>query len=386
MSAAGGISIPLDVVTDILCNLPVKTVLRFKAVSKVWCSLIDSSSYFAHLHLSASNDDPMLVILTNEYIEKTGFVVCADFYSLDDVEDDGASSSLKQVRPRSCPFKPRNGCSIALGSCHGMLVLGSREGNLDFWNPITNQCYSTQAQAQALNQYKLVQRVDQPHGGGICEFQSYNLEANGFTTFHTLPDDHAVDHPYRQPYCFVNGALHYLAAASSDGFPSEIVALHLETLECYKLKLPIVQDEGMWRRMYIDVWVMKEYGGEWTKLFNLITYLDCGIHHSFVYPIGYSKNRDKVLLHFFFPGDFLGWYHLKQKKFIAVNIPGGPHFFGAILCLPSLVNHQSSEKLIMEPATVFFFLMQTITLLIANSNTYMSHAYSKQIATSIITK
>ncbi|KAJ4843037.1 hypothetical protein Tsubulata_047621 [Turnera subulata] len=219
MSAPGGISIPMDVVADILCRLTMKSVLRFKAISKAWCSLIDSS-YFARLQLSASmetNDDLMLVILPYKDTDKTGYVVCANFYSLDDDNDDvdgDGASSLSQVRPRSCPFKPRKGCTLPLGSCHGMLVLGSEDGNLDFWNPTNNQCYSTSLapdQTRALNrtgsrfvfyhdtcsnQYKLVQKVS---NGGICEFQTYNLEANGFTTFHTLPDDHAVDYVYIMP-------------------------------------------------------------------------------------------------------------------------------------------------------------------------------------------
>ncbi|KAJ4850422.1 hypothetical protein Tsubulata_038194 [Turnera subulata] len=386
MAAAGGISIPLDAVADILCCLPMKSVLRFKAVSKAWCSLIDSS-YFARLQLSASNHDPMLVILTNEYIERTNYiVVCADFYSLDDDVDDAAaaSSSLRQVRPRSRPFDPRRGYTYALGSCcNGILAFGIYGGNLDFWNPTTDQCYSTLLASDQTpaaldplirtpsvfyhdtcsNQYKLVQRVVQPDRR-ICEFQSYNLEANGFTTFHTLPGDHAVHPPHYSrgtPSCFVNGALHWLAAVSSDGFFAEIVALQLETLECYKLPLvryrryryckpTLVVFDGLlcatfskdgFTRYKIDAWVMKEYGGKWTKLFNLTTSVDCVIYHKYVYPIAYSRNRDKVLLYFFFPDDFLGWYHLKREKLIPVKIPGAPRSFQAILCQPSLVNYQS---------------------------------------------
>ncbi|KAJ4839017.1 hypothetical protein Tsubulata_021023 [Turnera subulata] len=243
MSAGGGIPIfPWDAVADILCCLPMKSVLRFKAVSKAWCSLIESS-YFARLQLSASNHDPMLVILTNPYIQRTGWVLCADFYSLDDdiaeVDDGGAASSSSSLRQHVSHHVPL---------------------------------------------------------AAICEFQSYNLEANGFTTFHTLPGDHALDNTYYSegtPSCFVNGALHWLAAVSSDGFFSEIVALQLETLECYKLPLvryrryryckpTLVVLDGLlcatfsncrdgFTRYKIDAWVMKEYGGKWTKLFNLTT-------------------------------------------------------------------------------------------------------------------
>ncbi|KAJ4839735.1 hypothetical protein Tsubulata_026661 [Turnera subulata] len=147
-------SIPLAVVTNILCSLPVNSVLRFKTVAKAWCSLIDSSD-FARFHLSVSietNDDLMLLMLTNQRStddDKPGVVLSADFYSLDDVEvdddgDGGASSRLRQVRPRSYPFKPRKTGTYALGSsCNGMLAFGSYYGDLDFWNPATNQCYST---------------------------------------------------------------------------------------------------------------------------------------------------------------------------------------------------------------------------------------------------
>ncbi|KAJ4848907.1 hypothetical protein Tsubulata_022661, partial [Turnera subulata] len=217
MSTAGRISIPLDVAADILCSLPAKSVLRFKAVSKAWCSLIDSS-YFARLQLSASietNNDLMLVILSNQ---RTG-------------DDD---------------------------------------------NP-------------------------------------------GYV----------------------------------------IVALHLGTLERYKLPLPVgvkyrslatltilggslcatFTDYGnQVMTSAIDVWVMKEYGGEWTKLLNFTTN---NRNHNWVYPIAYSQSREKVLLHFDDPYDNLRWYHLKQEKFIPIKIPGAPKSFQPMLCLPTLVNYGS---------------------------------------------
>ncbi|KAJ4839020.1 hypothetical protein Tsubulata_021031 [Turnera subulata] len=406
---AGRISIPLDVAADILCSLPAKSVLRFKAVSKAWCSLIDSPD-FARFHLSASIDVPMLVIVTNQRssdVDNPGVVLSADFYSLDDVEvddddgDGGASSRLRQVRPRSYPFKPRKAGTHALGSsCSGILAFGSYGGDLDFWNPTTNRCYSTslldfdpsgypefmglQPRSTTVfyqdtntcssscshdHQYKLVQKVvQQPHGGGsICEFQSYNLEANGFTTFHTLPDDSAGGHLLCEHVsgcstcCFVNGALHWLAPASNyDGDRGQyvIVALHLGTLERYKLPLPVglkyryrailrilggslcatFSNYGNEGRYGIDVWVMKEYGGDWTKLLNFTT---SHKDHNWVYPIAYSQSRDKVLLHFRDPYENLQWYHLKPEKLIPIKIPGAPKFFQPMLCLPTLVNYRS---------------------------------------------
>ncbi|KAJ4837916.1 hypothetical protein Tsubulata_046774 [Turnera subulata] len=287
-----------------------------------------------------------------------------------------------------------------------MLAFGSYGGDLDFWNPTTNQCYSTsvldldqsrypqfmkfQLQRTTVfyqdttcsssshdHQYKLLQmqRVVQPNGGGsICQLRSYNLEANGFTTFLTLSDESAAgqNHDMRlalhSQCCFVNGALHLFVSsdgASHEWFRSdlgiEVFALHLGTLECYKLPFPFGAKYGRGATLMVlggylcatftdfendtkgyavDVWVMKEYGGEWTKLLNFTTKLIRGIYHTCVYPIAYSQSRDKLLLHFRHPYDSLWWYHLKQEKLIPVRIPGAPKFFQPRLCLPSFVNYQ----------------------------------------------
>ncbi|CAN1237689.1 F-box only protein 8 [Linum grandiflorum] len=43
--------LPLDIVIDILSRLPVKTLIRFKCVSKHWNELISRSPYLIHMHL-----------------------------------------------------------------------------------------------------------------------------------------------------------------------------------------------------------------------------------------------------------------------------------------------------------------------------------------------
>ncbi|KAL9351211.1 hypothetical protein Peur_053891 [Populus x canadensis] len=44
---------PLDIVTNILCSLPVKSLVRLERLSKSWHSLIDSPC-FINLHLACS--------------------------------------------------------------------------------------------------------------------------------------------------------------------------------------------------------------------------------------------------------------------------------------------------------------------------------------------
>ncbi|EYU34226.1 hypothetical protein MIMGU_mgv11b021967mg, partial [Erythranthe guttata] len=48
--------IPEEIIEEILCNLPVKSLLRFKSVSKRWRFVI-SSEYFIKKHLNKSCAD-----------------------------------------------------------------------------------------------------------------------------------------------------------------------------------------------------------------------------------------------------------------------------------------------------------------------------------------
>ncbi|XP_020254355.1 F-box/LRR-repeat protein At2g43260-like [Asparagus officinalis] len=58
-------SLPLDVVSDILLLLPVKTLSRLKLVSKSWLSLISSPS-FRSSHRRRSERNPLLLVATSE--------------------------------------------------------------------------------------------------------------------------------------------------------------------------------------------------------------------------------------------------------------------------------------------------------------------------------
>ncbi|KAK9937812.1 hypothetical protein M0R45_014581 [Rubus argutus] len=53
--------LPLEVITEILATLPVKSLLKYRLVCKSWCSLI-SSPQFVRKHLSSNISNPKRII------------------------------------------------------------------------------------------------------------------------------------------------------------------------------------------------------------------------------------------------------------------------------------------------------------------------------------
>ncbi|CAN1237524.1 F-box only protein 8 [Linum grandiflorum] len=56
--------LPLDIVIDILSRLPVKTLIRFKCVSKHWNDIISSSPYLVSMHLARNQPSANHIICT----------------------------------------------------------------------------------------------------------------------------------------------------------------------------------------------------------------------------------------------------------------------------------------------------------------------------------
>lgn len=98
-------------ISEILCRLPVKPLLRFRCVSKGWCSLIDSN------------------VLTKKHLKKTlecntgsGLIINGDggnfyFVDFDSLDDDFASA----VRIDD-PFRSLLVDSRSVGSYSGLIV------------------------------------------------------------------------------------------------------------------------------------------------------------------------------------------------------------------------------------------------------------------------
>ncbi|WRX27738.1 F-box domain - like 10 [Theobroma cacao] len=122
---------PSDLITDILCRLPVKTLLRFRCVSKPWGSLIDDSDFVKlHLHQSLKTNTNVKLFLDN-CVENNSKAYAVDFDLL---------CNLVQF-PRPFTAEANKYQSRIFGSCNGLLAVYHRQKGIALWNPSTRKCH-----------------------------------------------------------------------------------------------------------------------------------------------------------------------------------------------------------------------------------------------------
>jgi len=193
-----------------------------------------------------------------------------------------------------CCFKSRYGAPLAVCSCAGILCLTMRQGSAVLWNPSIQMFKilpTLNNITQGVHYYTL-------YSFGYDHFiNNYKIIAISFfdekkyeTRVYTLGTDswrRIQDFPnlflYRRPGVFVSGAVNCLAY---DGFRSFIVSLDLEkksyqyisppVLEMSLFTLGVLKDCLFFsatntRDMFLDIWVMMEYGNKesWAKLHHL---------------------------------------------------------------------------------------------------------------------
>ena len=135
--------LPEDVIAHILSYLPVKSLLLFKCVSRLWCSLIESE-YFIKLHLRNFGRDSSGAILSL-ILQNTCFSTPKIF----SVTDVGSQNECLEL---GGPFGYR---TRILGSCNGLLCVcqSDMEDSVEYkrsgkyyvspkialWNPLTKK-------------------------------------------------------------------------------------------------------------------------------------------------------------------------------------------------------------------------------------------------------
>ncbi|KAL6184285.1 hypothetical protein ACLB2K_045689 [Fragaria x ananassa] len=326
------LDLPEEVVVNILCRLPVKSLIRFTCVSKRWRSLIISDHQFGNSHFQlASHLRRNVLLATNPTLVEEGTPGTPSMEPLPTRFQSLADRF--PIRELTCPSELKSNI-VVLGSCNGLVVSGKfqysivPQGRLycDFlislviWNPSTgffrkipspsfligmeklayekqirfvNRVYYGFGQVSTSDDYKL---VVMPKIGDLMEVHVFSVKANSWKVVKT---------PYLWPYplwskergTHSNGAIHWVSQHEPVIFEPRVnvfYAFDLASEEFREIPLPVlVHNEYSLRlRMtlvrtpvllggclcvmfrdydeYHDIWVMKEYGvhESWVKLFR----------------------------------------------------------------------------------------------------------------------
>ncbi|KAG8656301.1 F-box protein CPR1-like [Manihot esculenta] len=317
-----------DLFMEILCFLPIETLLRFRCLSKTCCSCIDSSE-FINLHLNQSlktNTNRNLII---HELEPKGSIYAIE---LDSLESDRCPVELHRLyNPHFDTFMHGHGSDV-FGSCNGLLAMYNNEG-IVLWNPATRKhktlprfwghCYGDYEMLHgfgydALNDdYKLI-IMSQHYMENNIRVMVYSLKGNSSTRVEDLLG-YSIIRTYdkrRSVGVLAGGSLHWVVNRKGDVTDRVILAFGVGDEKFCELPKPQMESENIclyveeiggrlaicrqWPYWIYEIWIMKEYGvmESWTKLFNFTSSTAC--RHNLVYVKALcclrTKTGDEVLL------------------------------------------------------------------------------------------
>ncbi|MCD7466557.1 hypothetical protein HAX54_003371 [Datura stramonium] len=331
--------LPQEVIFEILLRLPVKSLLKFRCVSKSFLSLL-STPLFREAHINFNSKKPKMTDYKLAVVASvSGLGRICHVYNM------GSENSSLTVARHSCPAKSLSLSARILGSCNGLICLTSDTFTLMLLNPCTGKfnifpdsmlrnkgggCYVRYGFGYdaSVEDYKVVKIFSFPQIEGRHEnvVNVYSLKANSWSTIQGFSSGSLNG----KLGVFANGALHWEARQShcSSGF-WEIVTLDLAVMRYGKIALPSYEDDGgiYWTlgvsRGYLvaccnyepnsaDMWMMKEYGVEksWTKLVTISSPVD---RWDYISPLFVAEeNCDEVLLQL---GEVITLYNSRNASF-----------------------------------------------------------------------
>ncbi|XP_059628440.1 F-box/kelch-repeat protein At3g06240-like [Cornus florida] len=325
--------LPRHLILEILSRLPVKSLVRFKSVSKSWLTLF-TDPFFVKMHLNRSHKRKKLVFPCkgSEFNYGMRLVV----FSSDNIDEPRKIhvDSLLQ-------FPAAESSSIRiLGSCDGLILCLTDDRFLHMVNPSTRE-FQTLSESPfntsfpsygfgydgSTDDYKIVEISSSPSDENTASV--YTSKTNVWRRIQDIP--------YQvmsiEPATLLNGALHWLTKDKS-----KIVSLNLADEKFQYFLLPDFETRTQdyffsafkgcpcvcLTRLddpicYTESWVMKEYGKResWTSI----------RHHFFlqnrVKPLDYSNN-DEIL--FFRHAYFLYVFNLEKNTHRLIKIPYDAQF------------------------------------------------------------
>ncbi|XP_047335423.1 F-box protein CPR1-like [Impatiens glandulifera] len=129
--------LPDDIRYEILSRLPVKSLLRFRVISRFWLTLIDSPNFIkSHLKQSVKTKNNLYLILSyyNPGLFDFSRLCRMDLDSVEALEGDGI---LQLVEINGNPMRHHRYNNRIWGTCDGLLCLSNKKQATLSWNPST---------------------------------------------------------------------------------------------------------------------------------------------------------------------------------------------------------------------------------------------------------
>ncbi|XP_027331899.1 F-box/kelch-repeat protein At3g23880-like [Abrus precatorius] len=305
--------LPQELIIQILLRLPVKSLVRFKCVSKSWLSLI-SDPHFAKSHFElAATPTHRLLLLGQSLYEARSIDLNASLH------DDSASAALNLNFSISQYDK-------IIGSCRGFLLIACNP-NLYVWNPSTGAhkripSSPVESNLEAMiftfiygfgydpstDDYLVVQAYYEPNADLATHVELFSFKANTWTEMEGTHLSHMNASDDLRLGSLLNGAIHWLAYRY-DASENVILAFDLMERRFSDISLPVDFEydlnfcdlwvlDGFLSLWVMEedatvIWVMEEYKvqSSWTR--TIVVSINA-IPTQYFSPICYSKSGDII--------------------------------------------------------------------------------------------
>ncbi|KAK2654319.1 hypothetical protein Ddye_014175 [Dipteronia dyeriana] len=311
--------IPPPIIVDILSRLPVKSLCRFRCVSKPWLVLINHPR-FAKMHLARTHNQRILFHKRNSL----NSLYTVQLETLSYLRN---SIPVEIKLPGNMEFDRDYTFGHVIGSCNGLLCIRDVIALKGFllYNPSTKECKTIQdviqnemigfGYAESIDDYKILKILWAANGVRVVKV--YSLRKDSWIS---IPRD--IDFGFyasKSGLVSVNEAIHFVTYYYErptvitafdlvedkfktiplppdfmlDKFKFSIKIGHLGGCLCLSIRTDSTSKE-LWV-MKEELWVMKEYGvsGSWTKI--LRTKPD-DMRSRLLFPICYLNNNETILL------------------------------------------------------------------------------------------
>ncbi|KAL3833497.1 hypothetical protein ACJIZ3_008233 [Penstemon smallii] len=373
-----GRELPNDVMIQILMRLPVKSIVRFRSVSKHWCALLKSHS-FANTHLCSQWRKN--VLLVRRCLPPPGNDDVLSFHDPDSPELAEVSPNLsipflKGIKRRyNQPYQIEG--VFLLGPCDGIVCI-YHDDFIMLCNPALREfkrlplcpfacpqgCYFD-IQGHGFgnictNDFKVVllQDVD-PDENYYDVHIMVNLYSSSTNSWKQIDggesDATQLGYVSTLPYTqvFFNGACHWPACHQKPNYEVAILTFDLSTEALGWIEYPDISTERTnWLSLMvvneclavgwyclgsedpIDIWVMKEYGvrESWTKQFVIGPFIDN------IYPVLPWKNEWVLMDENENKIDQLVTCSLSRNEIKRYQVYGQERTFSALIYQESLIS------------------------------------------------